>query len=946
MTQFLQFLILGVGVGAGYALLAEGIVVVYRGSGILNFSHGALAMVSAFVFYELHKDHHWGVTAAFITSVALTTLIGVVVHLVVMRPLRNASPVVRVIATLGVLIVLQSAATLRYGSSPIVIKGWLPRSVWHAGSITILYDRVIMTVVALVLTLSLWALSRYTTVGLAISAVSENRRSAAALGWSPDLIAGLSWGVGSALAGVAGIFIAPLLGSLTIDGLTLIVITALAAALIGNFSSFPLTLVGALVIGAGRSILPLYYHQTGAPEAIPLLVIVVLLALSGRGLPLRGFVLDRLPRVGKGRVRLTALVPALAIALLIIARASSSAIDAFTTSATVAIMMLSIVVLTGYCGQLSLAQYAIGGVAALIAGRLVDERSWGLIPAGLVGIAGAVIVGSLLAIPALRTRGINLAVVTLSLGLALEVLVFNNSDLSGGFDGISIRNPNLFGWSIDTGAHADRYALVVLTALLILGFAVATMRRGRVGRRLIAVRTNERAAAALGINVYEVKLYAFALGSSIAATAGIFIAFSRHSIVFSNFSPFPSIVVVAYIIIGSVGFVIGAAFGSLLIAGGVFAYLIGSWFPSLTTYIQLAGGILLILNLMQAPNGIASLTATNLQRLVDKIARRPEGSVPAAHAITTPPSTRVVAAPSDTAEPADAAAQPIRHRVRASTLEVKDLTVRFGGVTAVRSVSFTAGPGEIVGLIGPNGAGKTTVIDAITGFVTASSGTIRLDGRDITRLPAYRRSRLGIGRSFQSLELFDDVSVEENLRVAFDPRDRIGYLTSLVRSGNSAWPPEARAAIHDFGLEGDLERDAGELPYARRRLVAVARAVAAQPSVLLLDEPAAGLDDKTRAELTLLIRQMSRESGMAILLVEHDMAFVMSLCDRIAVLDAGAKIADGSPAEIRTNPLVRAAYLGEEESASLHGATDLISDSAHVGDAGSASDLQPERSMS
>jgi sulfate-transporting ATPase len=629
------------------------------------------------------------------------------------------------------------------------------------------------------------------------------------------------------------------------------------------------------------------------------------------------------------------LVPAVAIALLIVARSSPSAIDGLTTSALVAIMMLSIVVLTGYCGQLSLAQYAIGGVAALIAGRLVDHWSWALLPAGVVGVAGAVVVGSVLAIPALRTRGINLAVVTLSLGLALEVLVFNNSALTGGVGGTTISNPNLFGWSIDTGAHASRYALVVLAVLLILGLSVATMRRGRIGRRLIAVRTNERAAAALGINVYEVKLYAFALASSIAASAGVLIAFSRHSLVLADFNPLQSIVVVAYVIIGSVGFVSGAAFGSLLITGGLLAYLVGSWFPSLTTYIELVGGVAVIVNLMQAPNGIASLTATNLQRVISGIttSRTPSDSTSSKSAMT----------PESGLDGPVSAPMAMRHRVRSSTLEVTDLTVRFGGVTAVRSVSFSVAAGEIVGLIGPNGAGKTTVIDAITGFVTATSGTISLDGRDITRLPVYRRSRLGIGRSFQSLELFDDVSVEENLRVAFDRRDRLGYLTGLIRSGNSPWPPEALEAIADFGLASDLERDASELPYARRRLVAVARAVAAQPSVLLLDEPAAGLDDTTRAELTRLIRQMATESGMAVLLVEHDMAVVMSLCDRLAVLDAGAKIAEGVPADIRTDPLVRAAYLGEDDSEASHGA-----DQATGASAGSADSpaFEPERSMS
>jgi sulfate-transporting ATPase len=256
--------------------------------------------------------------------------------------------------------------------------------------------------------------------------------------------------------------------------------------------------------------------------------------------------------------------------------------------------------------------------------------------------------------------------------------------------------------------------------------------------------------------------------------------------------------------------------------------------------------------------------------------------------------------------------------VQPTTLEVGDLTVKYGRSVAVDSVSLKVKPGTITGLIGPNGAGKTTLIDAVTGFVRPSGGSLRLDGRDITRWSATRRARGGLGRSFQSLELFEDSTVLDNLRVASDPRDGISYLRDLVWPVNPSLPGGVISAIKEFGLGEDLERNVEDLSYGKRRLLAIARAVATQPSVLLLDEPAAGLGDVEAAELAHLVRRLADEWGMAILLVEHDMNFVMSVCDEIVVLDFGRRIAEGAPEVIRRDERVVAAYLGEEEPELSH----------------------------
>jgi sulfate-transporting ATPase len=250
---------------------------------------------------------------------------------------------------------------------------------------------------------------------------------------------------------------------------------------------------------------------------------------------------------------------------------------------------------------------------------------------------------------------------------------------------------------------------------------------------------------------------------------------------------------------------------------------------------------------------------------------------------------------------------------------VQDLSVRYGGVVAVDNVSFAVRPGEVVGLIGPNGAGKTSAIDAVTGFTRAARGSVRLEGRELVGLSATKRARAGISRSFQSLELFEDATVLDNLRAASDPRDRLSYLRDLVHPVAPPLPGQVVAAIREFRLEQDLMRTVQDLPYGQRRLLAIARAVATRPSVLLLDEPAAGLSEVETAELARLVRRLADDWGIAVLLVEHDMSFVMSVCDRIVVLDFGIQISEGSPSEVRRDPLVIAAYLGEGDETTEDG---------------------------
>jgi sulfate-transporting ATPase len=231
-------------------------------------------------------------------------------------------------------------------------------------------------------------------------------------------------------------------------------------------------------------------------------------------------------------------------------------------------------------------------------------------------------------------------------------------------------------------------------------------------------------------------------------------------------------------------------------------------------------------------------------------------------------------------------------------------------VVALEDVSLTVQPGKVTGLIGPNGAGKTTLIDGVTGFARPAAGRVRLDGRDLLGLAPHRRAKAGLSRSFQSLELFEDLTVYENLLTASDPEGFAAYATELVWPRRSALPGEVVAAVRLFGLEPHLGEIVSSLPYGLRRLVAIARAVAPQPSVLMLDEPAAGLSESETADLAQLVRRLADEWGMAVLVIEHDIQFVMTTCDDIVVLDFGRAISSGSRDVVRNDPAVIAAYLG------------------------------------
>ena len=707
--------------------------------------------------------------------------------------------------------------------------------------------------------------------------------------------------ISAMVAGLAGILIAPV-SPLTPVTYTLFVVPALAAAVVGRFQHIVPIVCAGLAIGMLQSeALSLagdysWMPQTGAAELVPLIVILVALVVVGGGIPARGGLIRQpLGRAPRPRTLLWPTVIGTAVGFVALALTAGTWRAAVIGTFIAAVIGLSLVVVTGYAGQVSLAQLALAGTAAFSLSTLTDD--WGVpfpfapLLAALVATAIGVVVG----LPALRTRGLTLGVVTLALAYAIEAVWFRNSDIVPS-SGARVTPPSMFGIDLGIGSGEDfpriEFGLVCLVTLVLVALGVAVLRRSALGSAMLAVRANERSAAAAGVNVVRVKVLSFALASFIAGLGGSLLAYRRGVVTFDSFTAIGGLALLSTAYLAGITSVWGGINAGILASTGITFIALDRW-VDLGAWFEVISGVLLIVTLITNPEGIAAAG----HEFADRWAKWKDGRR-VGDAEAERPVVAAVEAPGEAEVAAEVVPTPVAPAAASdgAALQIDHLTVRYGGVVAVNDVSLRVEPGRIVGLIGPNGAGKTSVIDAVTGFA-AAKGSVELGGRRLDGLAPHTRVRAGLARTFQSLELYDDLSVEENVSVA-------------ALGGRQAHRKAAVArALENVGIAALHDRPAGDLSQGERQLVSIARACAAGPAVLLLDEPAAGLDSDESVWLGDRIRAIAA-AGTGLLLVDHDVNLVLSVCDHVYVLDFGAVIADGPPDAIRADRAVADAYLG------------------------------------
>lgn len=885
----IELALTGVILSCAVSLLGMSVVVVNRGAGVPNFAAGAIGMLGAYIFYDMWQSDGVPWPVALWISLLVSALIGATMHLAVMRRLKRSPIASRVIATLGLMLLLVALTDqfLAPNGEVKAVPAFLPSvQVLRVGITTVnggqiwIFSAVIATAGVL-----LYVQSR-TTFGLATIAVCENEVVAAGMGWSPDLIAVTNWALGSSIATISIVLIAPTSG-LAPSELAFLVVPALGAALIGRFDSVLLTVAGAWIIGVTESEVGLFTTAPGWAEAVPLITIVVLLLIRRPPRHDRSDAAERLPSVGRGRLGLGTflMVPG---SLVLVLAVSGSWLSSVTTTMAAAIGVLSVVVLTGYAGQLSLAQFGIAGIGAYSTALISIRIGLPLWAAIFLGVLITVPIALILAVPALRTKGATLAITSLALLVVVEDLLLDNPTT---FLWLSSKQLPAFEFAgIDASplTHPRTYAVVTLVALLATAWMVMSLRRSATGRQLLATRANPQAAASLGISPTAMRIYAFALAGAIAAFCGGLIEAQMVYPSFSLFETQQSIALVLQSVIGGVGWVSGAFVGGAGQSGGVASQILGRFVPpSNWLAVIMAAAVLVVL--VDSLDGAVSKMDKTYRRATKPLAgkrRRPD------QAFERSPET-----------------QPGMRR-KPTRLEVRNLTVTFGLVRALDDVSLVVTPGEIVGLIGPNGAGKSTLIDAVCGSISPSSGTVTVDGASINGLSATKRAKAGLMRSFQSLELFEDMSVAENLLAASERPRALRLALDLLWAGQRRASEAAIQAVEDFELRDILSSAPRTLDHGRRRLLAIARTFAANPAVILLDEPAAGLDSRQRDELARLLRRVARDWGIGILLVEHDVDLVCRVSDRLIALVNGRITAEGQPETVRKNSDLRQAYLG------------------------------------
>jgi ABC-type branched-subunit amino acid transport system ATPase component/ABC-type branched-subunit amino acid transport system permease subunit len=908
-------------IGLTYGLLGVGLVLVYRTNRIINFAHGQIGAFAAAFFGVAAVKWHVPYWISFVLALAVAAMTGAAAETGVVRRLRHAPRLMSIVATLGVgqFLVLFAAvinSTASAGSLYPMPHPWLPAFDVGALRVTEAYSG--MLVLSPLLVIAIVVFLRRSRFGLAIRAAAANPEAARMSGIFASRMSSLSWAIAGALSAVSAILTAPTVGFTSGDSFgPELLLRAMTAAVIGRMQSIPLALAGGISLGVLEELLNWNYNRSGLVEVMLFVVILGALLLQrqrggrdeekGSWAAVQGLrpIPQQLQQIWLIRA-LPALIGVTLIAVLTLLPIfiSNSVSVKFTTIIGFAIVGLSIGVLTGLGGQLTLGQFAVAAVGAVVSfqvSRRIGDFPVALLYAGLSAGVVSVIIG----LPALRIRGLMLTVTTLGFALATPAWLLSQPwTLSNG------RDPGKpTGWPLphplDTGHSYYYFALTMFVVCLVLA---RNIRRSGFGRLLVAIRDNEDNARAFTVRASLVKLQGYLIAGFIAGIGGATYGHGFESISSGSFPAKASIDVVVMTVLGGVSVLAGPIIGSAWVLG-LPLFNIGNIALAATSL----GALGLIL---WKPGGLIQLVEPVRDRVVKAIARwhgiDPEPAyagddVVAADTSLSTPSVASLGRGRDDAVPGQR-----RPSAGATLLEARHLSKSFGGVRAVRDVSFAIRTGETIGLIGPNGAGKTTTFELLGGFTRADTGRVVFDRREISHLGPEDRAKLGLIRSFQDAALFPTMTVKDTVMLAQERTRPTRFLASTLglTLGERTKEATARALVAAMGLDRYRDKQIQELSTGTRRITEIACLVALNPVCLLLDEPSSGIAQRETEALGALLVDLKAQLGLTLVVIEHDIPLIMGISDRIIAMADGSVIAEGTPDVVRTDPTVVDAYLG------------------------------------
>lgn len=932
MTEALNIIIGGIVTGCVYALLAAGFSIVFSVTRVLNLAQGTFVTVGALLMFTLTQQAHLSLAIAFVVALVLLVAIMSILAWAIIRPaMERISHSSLLMMMGGMLTAFQGIAYLIWGSNPYTLKSFSgSRPVTIFGADVVSQDFWILGTTAVAVLGLYWLLFK-TRFGQSLRASAENPTATKLMGVSVDRVVILAFALATALGVIAGAVIAPTT-SLDFSSMASFTNDGLIAVTIGGLGSVFGAVAGGLVLGILTALITGYVSSVFGP-AISLGILILLLIVRPEGLLTRrkGRRIDTVDK-RSGRPELSLRVPRswtkvgsiiLGVILLLGLPRLFGASGTLHTIDIVGIFSLAIVgleLLTGVSGQVSLGQagfMAVGGyVSAVLAVNHHIAPIWGLLIGLVISICAAVILG----LAGSRVRGMYLAIVTLAFGILVPSIATGMGS-TGGPSGIAGIPPfSLGGYAFDTDTKFF-YLIFVLVAISLF-FSSRVIRSHR-GRLLRAMHEDDVGISAIGLDTRKAKITVFVVSAAMASIAGSlygsFFRFLSPDMVGSGVS----LELITMLVVGGTVSRLGPLIGVALI----------TFLPNVSQQLANAGpvidGVLLVIFLRYLPDGligvpmrginwlsdrigISSRVALKEQEKVSKLTQSPTIMSEEQHELASRPGSITLHERQikDTLIPASGVSKRI-------ALSVSGLSKTFGGIMAVREVSFDLEEGTVGALIGPNGAGKSTLFNLITNLYVPDTGTVTMWGEVLPITRPHRAAELGLFRTFQTSRVFEQLTVVDNVllggaRLAESGIVRCGVGTPAARKEESELRDRAMRILVAMGLGNRAHQPAGTLPLAAQKHLDLARALMSGSKILLLDEPGAGMNDAETEELGAMLLAI-RDAGRTILVVDHNMALVMGIAEKVTVMDAGRVIASGLPDDIQKDPAVISAYFGTTE---------------------------------